>query len=114
MELKLITELWGIPGYFVKEISTEGKKIILHVECENYSVCPICGQLHFAAIKDSRMQTVEDVPAFGKRCYIQLWKNRIECVCGYCGTEKIEWLDKYNRATNRYRKMIYQFCKRMI
>ena len=113
MELKLISELWGIHGYFVKEISTEGKKIILRVERENYSECPMCGQLFFAGVKDSRMQTVEDVPAFGKRCYIQFYKCRIECACGYCGTEKIDWLDKYDRATNRYREMIYQFCKRM-
>ncbi len=113
MELKLITKLWGIPGYFVKNISTEGKKIVLHVERENHSVCPKCGQLHITTVKDRRLQTVEDVPAFGKRCYIQLWKNRIECVCGYRGTEEIDWLDKYNRATNRYRLMIYQFCKRM-
>jgi len=113
MGLETITELLGLPGYFVKEIKTEKNKIILTVSRDGDPVCPLCGQKSLEAPKDNRVQIVEDVSAFGRRCYIRLWKFRIECGCGYRGTELIEWLNRYERVTDRYQKWIYAFCKRM-
>lgn len=113
MGLKTITELLGLPGYFVKDIKIERDKIFLAVERQGYPVCPRCGKRYHEAPKDNRIQVVEDLSVFGKRCYIQLWKFRIECGCGYNGTELIEWLSRYERVTVRYQKWIYAFCKRM-
>ena len=81
MELELITQLWGQPGYFVKEIFID-RIIIVDVKREGYPTCPRCKQLHLISIKDRRMQEVEDLSVFGKRCYVRLWKDRIECECG--------------------------------
>jgi transposase len=113
MEFKLITQLWGQAGYFVKEIFVEGRDVVLIVEREGYPICPRCKQLHLISVKDRRMQEVEDLSVFGKRCYVRLWKDRIECGCGYKGTEEVEWLKRYSRVTVRYQRMLYQFCKRM-
>jgi transposase len=113
MGLETITELLGLPGYFVKDIKIEKNKIFLTVDRHDYPKCPRCNREYLEAPKDSRVQTVEDVSAFGRRCYIRLWKFRIECECGYRGTESIEWLNRYGRVTDRYQKWIYAFCKRM-
>jgi len=113
MGLETLTELLGLPGYFVKEINIVQDKFFLTVEREGYPVCPRCGQKYRGAPKDNRSQIIEDVSAFGRRCFIRIWKFRIECSCGYHGTEAIEWLDRYERVTVRYRKWIYAFCKRM-
>jgi transposase len=113
MGLKLLTELLGLPGYFVKEIKNDRDKIFLTIERQGYPICPRCCQKCNEAPKDNRIQIVEDLSAFGKRCYIRLWKFRIECECGYRGTESIEWLNRYERVTVRYQKWIYAFCKRM-
>jgi len=113
MGLETLTELLGLPGYFVKEININADKIFLTVERQGNTVCPRCGQECLEAPKDNRVQVVEDLSAFGRRCYIRLWKFRIECECGYRGTESIEWLTRYERVTVRYQKWIYAFCKRM-
>ena len=113
MGLETLTELLGLPGYFVKEININADKIFLTVERQGNTVCPQCGQECLEAPKDNRVQVVEDLSAFGRRCYIRLWKFRIECECGYRGTESIEWLTRYERVTVRYQKWIYAFCKRM-
>lgn len=113
MGLETITELLGLPGYFVKDIKIERDKIFLSVARQGYPVCPRCGQECHEAPKDNRKQIVEDLSVFGKRCYIQVWKFRIKCGCGYQGTELIEWLNRYERVTVRYQKWIYAFCKRM-
>jgi transposase len=113
MELKLLTELLGLPGCIVKDKVIEDRKIFLTVEREGLPICPECKQVYIAAPKDNRFQEVEDLSVFGRRCFLQLWKYRIDCSCGYHGTEYLEWLERYQRFTVRYRKWIYAFCKRM-
>ncbi len=113
MGLELITEFLGLSGCFVKDIIICEGKIILTVESEGFLLCPQCGQVYIEAPKDSRIQEVEDLSVFGRRCFLRLWKYRIECDCGYRGTEHLEWLDRYQRFTVRYGKWIYAFCKRM-
>ena len=113
MGLELLTELLGLPDCFVKDKVIRGNKIFLTVERTGYPICPRCGQSFIGAPKDSRYQEVEDLSAFGRRCYLRVLKYRIECSCGYSGTEHLEWLDRYQRFTVRYSKWIYAFCKRM-
>ena len=72
---ELLTELLGLPDYFVKDFKTEKNKIFLIVERQGDPKCPACGQYFMAAPKDNRIQTIEDLPAFGKRCYIKLWNQ---------------------------------------
>ncbi len=113
MELELLTELLDLPGCFVKDKVIKDNKIFLTVEREGYPICPKCMQIYLDAPKDNRFQEVEDLSVFGRRCYLRLWKYRIDCSCGYSGTEHFEWLELYQRFTVRYRKWIYAFCKRM-
>ncbi len=113
MELKLITQMLGITNCIVKNILIIGTKISIEVERLGYPICPHCGQIYFDAPKDQRAQEVEDVPAFSKRCFLKILKHRIDCSCGYKGTEYIEWLSRYSRTTSRYQNLIYAFCKRM-
>ena len=113
MELKILTQLIELTDCIVKDISVTEKKILIEIERLGFPICPHCGQICFDAPKDSRSQEVEDVPAFGKRCFLKILKYRIECSCGYKGTEYIEWLNKYSRTTTRYQNLIYSFCKRM-
>lgn len=113
MELKILTQLLELTNCIVKDISIIGKKIIIEIERLGFPICPHCGQIYFNAPKDSRSQEIEDLPAFGKRCFLRILKYRIECSCGYNGTEHIEWLSRYSRATTRYQNLIYAFCKRM-
>ena len=113
MELKLLTELLAIPGCTVKDLLIENDKIFLTVEREGFPICPKCKQSYVDAPKDNRFQEVEDLSVFGRRCFLRLWKFRIDCSCGYKGTEHLEWLERYQSFTVRYCQWIYAFCKRM-
>ncbi len=97
----------------VKEIFITEKEVLLKLERVGYPVCPNCGQQHIGSPKDRRPQKIEDLSVFGRRCYLEIEKYRVDCSCGYHGTENFEWLDRYQRFTVRYRKWIYAFCKRM-
>jgi len=113
MRFELLTELLGLTGFIVKDILIKKKELLLILERVGFPVCPDCGQIFIHAPKDRRLQTVEDLSISGKRCFLQINKYRIECSCGYCGAEKIDWLEKYERVSVRYQKWIYAFCKRM-
>jgi len=111
--LELLTQLLGLSNCLVKDIFIKEKEIILTVERIGFPVCPSCGKQYLTAPKDKRRQKIEDLSVFGKRCYLNVLKYRIDCVCGYSGTENIDWLDRYERVSVRYQKWIYAFCKRM-
>lgn len=113
MELKLLSQLLGLPGFFVKDIIDKPKKIILTLERQGFPICPECEQVYLLTTKDSREQVIEDLSIFGKRCLLRFKKYRINCECGYKGTEHIDWCPRYQRFTNRYKNWIYEFCKRM-
>jgi len=113
MGLKILTELLGLNGCVVKDFLIKGKELIITLEKNGFPICPQCGQQYLDAPKDQRTQQVEDLSAFGRRCFLIFQKYRIECSCGYHGTEAIEWLEPYDRATTRYQKLLYAFCKRM-
>jgi transposase len=113
MELERLTQLVGLTNCIVKNFLIKGNEIVIEVERTGFPVCPKCGQLYFDAPKDRRSQRVEDLSAFGKRCFLIIEKYRIECGCGYEGNEAIEWLNRYARVTVRFQKWIYAFCKRM-
>ncbi len=103
----------GLQDCLVKDISIKEKEIIFFIERTGFPICPHCGQQYLEAPKDRRMQRVEDVSAFGKRCFLVFVKYRIDCTCGYHGTEAIKWLERYERVTTRYQALLYAFCKRM-
>ena len=113
MGFPMLSELLNLPGYFVKKLDIENNRIYITVEAELLPVCPKCNQSFLGTVKDIRYQTVEDLSVFGKRCFIYVPKHRINCSCGYRGTEQIEWLNPYSRVTNRFASWIYAFCKRM-
>lgn len=113
MEFQLLTELLNLPGVIVKDNIIERHRIMLRIEMAGFPVCPRCGQQYLEALKDRRTQLVEDLSVFDKRCFLEITKRRINCYCGYQGTEEIVWLGRYERETLRYHERIYKFCKRM-
>ena len=113
MEIELLGKLLGLSNYSVKNYTIREKEIFLDIERNGFPTCPKCGKKYIDAPKDRRSQQVEDLSVFGRRCFLRIQKNRINCSCGFSGTEHVEWLNRYERVTNRYQRWIYAFCKRM-
>jgi hypothetical protein len=113
MEIELLGELLGLLNCSVKNYTIREKEIFLDIERNGFPTCPECGQKYIDAPKDRRSQKVEDLSVFDRRCFLKIEKYRINCSCGFSGTEHVEWLNRYERVTNRYQRWIYAFCKRM-
>lgn len=113
MDTSILTELLGLQGYFVEKYEVVEKKVFLYLERESHPICPKCECEHMGAIKDRREQVIKDLPAFEKQVFLYVQKERFKCKCGFSGYEKIEWLSRYSRTTNRLNKWLYKFCKVM-
>ncbi len=109
----ILNELLNLQGYFVAGVKIESQ-VTFYIERKGFPICPNCNKIFKGTIKDRTEQVVEDVSAFGKRVYLSFTKERFCCnKCKYKGYEKIEWLSKYSRLTNRLSKWLYTFCKVM-
>ena len=113
MKLELLTELLRLDDYFVKQYTNEKNGIVLDLERGGFPECPRCRKKFTETPKDHRSQKIEDLSVFGKRCFLRIEKCRIDCSCGYSGTEHIKWLNRYERVTSRFQKWTDAFCKRM-
>lgn len=83
----------------VEEISGV-KHIYIHMT-QRIHTCPACGK-STSRVHDYRTQLVKDIPSFGLNTLLHLRKRRH--VCPFCGKrfyEKIDFLPKYQRTTNR-------------
>jgi len=103
MLYKYFTEkLLGLQEVNITNIESDEKNIIIYAEMERKEhTCKNC-KTRTNKIHDYRIQTIKDVPAFGKLVSIVLRKRRYRCPC--CGKRFFEansFLPKYHRMTNR-------------
>lgn len=103
-----INNLLNLKGVIVKNIKNYDDKIIISVETEHHEcICPHCGSTT-SRIKDYHSQLIKDVPIQFKKTYINLRKRRYICKsCNKTFYEKLDFLPKYYRSTNRLIAYIY-------
>lgn len=73
------------------------------------SKCPDC-KYNCRKIKRTRKRQIRDLDIVDSKCYIEYDYNCIECSCGYCGIEELEFVDKYSRYTKRFEKRVVCLC----
>lgn len=96
-----IEKLTGLQDLEVKNIVNDNNEI--HIYCSikrNPHTCPHCGT-DTDTVHDYREQIIKDIPSFGKSVFIHLNKRRYRCSCGKRFAEKVSFLPKYHRITNR-------------
>ena len=96
------TNLTGLQDLEIKNIDTLGNFLLINAEiARKPHKCPCCGNIT-DKVHDYRIQTIKDIPAFGKFVLISLRKRRY--VCKHCKKrfyENVQFLPKYHRMTNR-------------
>ena len=94
-------KLLGLQDVEVKNIETSADENIITVRMiRKPHICPDCGN-QTDKIHDYRKQAIKDIPAFGKNTVILLEKRRYVCSCGKRFPEKVPFLPRYHRMTNR-------------
>lgn len=96
-----ITKLLGLKGVFVKNIEHGDDFINIYIETKSKPhSCPVCNQLT-SRIHDYRIQRIKDIPIYKKSTFLVLKKRRYVCSCGKRFYEKLDFLPRYHRMTNR-------------
>jgi transposase len=95
-------KLLGLQDVIITNIEEDEKNIRIFCEIKRKEHhCISCGTAT-NTIHDYRMQTIKDIPAFGKLVTIVLRKRRYRCPhCGKRFFENNSFLPKYHRMTNR-------------
>lgn len=95
-------KLLGLEDVTIKNVeNNEGNTEIYLEKPVKPHVCPKCGKTT-AKVHDYRNQRIKDIPAFGKQTVLILHKRRYKCECGKCFYEKVNFLPRYRRMTNRF------------
>ena len=95
-------KLLGLQDVIITNIEEDEKNIRIFCEIKRKEHhCISCGTAT-NTIHDYRMQTIKDIPAFGKLVTIVLRKRRYRCPhCGKRFYEENCFLPRYHRMTNR-------------
>jgi transposase len=106
-------ELLGLKDVIITGIDQKERICSINIEMpRSLHHCPCCG-FETEQVHDYRKQRIRDISAFGKYTVLVLRKRRYICpVCGKRFYEKISFLPKYHRLTNRlYAWIVEEFRK---
>ena len=108
MRNNCINNLLNLKGVFIKKVENSENNISIYVETEHKTqICPHCRALT-SKIKDYHTQVVKDVPIQFKNTTLIVKKRRYQCKsCRKTFYERIDFLPKYYRTTNRLLAYIY-------
>ena len=94
-------KLLGLQDAEIKNIETDKEKTSITIRMRKKAhKCPCCGK-ETNHIHDYRKQKIKDIPSFGKPVVLILEKRRYVCSCGKRFYEKVPFLPRYHRMTNR-------------
>jgi transposase len=75
--------------------------------------CGGCGEGQLFAYDYRPMRKVRDFSIWGRRCVLEFTPARVSCpACGVC-SERLDWLEPYERQTLRYERYLAQLCHLM-
>jgi len=96
-----INNLLDLKGVIVKNIVSKPSFIEIHIQTKvKTHKCPACGSLT-KRVHDYRYQRIKDIPIQSKNTFLVLRKRRYLCHCGKRFYEKLDFLPRYHRMTNR-------------
>ncbi len=94
-------EILGLQDVEVKKLETTKEKNTITIRIKRKAhKCPCCGK-ETDHIHDYRKQIIKDIPSFGKQTILILEKRRYVCDYGKRFYEKVHFLPRYHRMTNR-------------
>jgi len=105
--------LFAFEDYKVCGVSAESEEVIVSLKKRRKTgTCP-CGERRCKVVEIFNRR-VRDLSVSGRDCYIELQTYHISCrKCDYYGMEKLDFLDKYSRYTNRFVEYVARLCETM-
>ena len=105
-------DLFAFEGHKVCGVSVEEDVVTVNLKrLRKTGTCP-CGERRCKVVEEFQRK-VRDLSVSGKDCYIEILTYHISCKCGYYGIEKLDFVNKYSRYTDRFVQYVAQLCKTM-
>ena len=107
-------ELLDLKDIIVTGVSQDGNQCTIFLEMQRTThICPSCGG-QTNEVHDYRTQRIKDISLFGKITFLQLRKRRYHCpFCHKNFLEKVPFLPRYHRLTNRLSAYIVSEFRRI-
>ena len=104
--------LFAFEDYKVCGVSVEKDNVLVNLSKRRKTgICPCCERR--CKVVEAFQRKVRDLSVSGRDCYLELQTYHVSCKCGYYGMEKLDFLDKYSRYTNRFVQYVAELCKTM-
>jgi transposase len=110
-----ITKLLGIQDWKVENIEVNDLNGNIKLQIERTDglayKCSGCGQLFTIAYDHYPARVIEDLPAWGRKTFIEFSQARVLCPeCDGVQAEKLEWVSPYQHQTVRYQRYLATLC----
>ncbi|EFK95158.1 transposase, IS204/IS1001/IS1096/IS1165 family protein [sediment metagenome] len=114
LDRKLLEQLGGWEGYSVQRVEWpqgQSRTLAVHLKAENRKMhCEQCGAL-CTQVHETTTRRVRDLPLFEYRVVLHVPRRRVWCEgCGGPRLEKLSWLGRYQRVTDR----LTQACSQLL
>jgi len=110
---KIFRGLYTFLGYIYSAINPTNEIIMINLErTRRTATCPKCGRKS-PLTTEFYPRIVRDLDISTKRCYISFFENKLYCLCGFRGNEKLEFVRPYSHCTIRFEEYIYRLCEKM-
>jgi len=110
---KIFRALYTFLGFVYHEIVDSEDVISIHLRrTRKTATCPRCGRRN-ELTDDFYPRTIRDLDLSSKRCYISFHENKVDCLCGFRGYEKLDFVRSYSRCTIRFEEYVYVLCQKM-
>ena len=110
-----ITKLLGIQDWEVENIEVNDLNGNIKLQIERTDglayKCSGCGQLFTIAYDHYPIRVIEDLPAWGRKTFIEFSQARVVCSeCHGVQAEKLDWVSPYQHQTVRYQRYLATLC----
>jgi len=109
---KVISILFKIQGFLLKNIELKKNKITLEVENIHKPICPVCGRK--CSIYDSKIKKIKVAFLLGREIYMKFRLRRVKCKkCNRVLTEHLEFVDSKKSYSVYLGEEIIRYTKKL-
>lgn len=105
-----LKSLFPFKGYKLSVLEN-GDSILIQLKSRRKcGICPCCGK-RCKYIETKYERTLRDLDLADHKCFLKFLQKKIRCKCDYRGLEKLDFVNKNMRVTNRLAEKVAHDCE---
>jgi len=108
----LLKTLFPFKGYKPSVLKNEGEILVQLKSRRKCGICPSCGK-RCRDVETVYSRAVRDLDLCQQECFLVIPEKKIRCRCGYRGVEKLDFVSKSRRVTQRMETYVVSLAEKM-